>query len=87
VWEVNLPLSLVDFRDPQIGLAFRIYSLTIGTEKLGTFFNLTDVRGLDLYFALGFNLSPGSKDWKYKRPKSGPCDSYENYERYRTGNR
>jgi hypothetical protein len=87
VWEVNLPLSLVDFRDPQIGLAFRIYSLTIGTEKLGTFFNLTDVRGLDLYFALGFNLSRGSKDWKYKRPKTGPCDSYENYDRYRTRNR
>jgi len=87
LWEVNLPVSLVDFRDPQIGLAFRIYGLTIGTEKLGTFFNLTDVRGIDLYFALGFNLSPGGGDWKYKRSKSGPCDSYENYDRYRVRDR
>jgi hypothetical protein len=86
IWEVNLPLSLVDFRDPQIGLAFRIYSFTIGTEKLGTFFNLTDVRGMDVYFALGFNLSSGDKDWKFKRSKSGPCDSYENYDRYRVKN-
>ncbi len=83
LWEVNLPLSLVDFRDPQIGLSFRIYCFTIGTEKLGTLINLTDVRGVDLYFALGFNISPGSNDWKYKHSDYGPCDSYENSNRYR----
>jgi len=87
IWEVNFPLSLLDFRSPQIGLAFRIYSLTIGTEKLGTFLNVTDVQGLDFYFALGFNLSPGKKDWKSKGNRSGPCDSYENYDRYRIRDR
>ncbi|NCA75313.1 MAG: hypothetical protein EOM90_03170 [Alphaproteobacteria bacterium] len=82
-YEVNLPLSLVDFRDPQIGLALRIFGLTVGTEKLGTFLHLSDVRGVDLYFALSFPIGPGKNNWKGPRSKSGPCDSYENYERYR----
>jgi hypothetical protein len=82
-FELNLPLSLVDFRDPAIGLALRVYSLVIGTEKLGTFLNLTDVRGMDVYFSLGINLNPEKKDWKYKRSKSVRCESYEDYKRYR----
>lgn len=82
-YEVNLPLSLVDFRDPQIGLALRVYGLMLGTEKLGTFLHLTDVRGMDLYFALSLPIGPGKNKWSGPRSKSGPCDSYENYERYR----
>ena len=76
-WEVNLPISFYDFRDPQLGIAIRIFSLVIGTEKLGTFLNLTDVNGMDVYFSLGFNIVP-----KEKSP-SGKCDSYEDYKRYR----
>jgi hypothetical protein len=75
-FEVNLPVSFYDFRDPQIGLAIRIFNLVIGTEKLGTFVNLTDVNGMDVYFSLGFNLNP--------KGKAKPCDSYENYKRYQT---
>jgi hypothetical protein len=75
-FEVNLPFSFYDFRDPQIGLAIRIFSLVIGTEKLGTFLTLTDVNGMDVYFALGFNIVPKQKS------RSGPCDTYENYQRY-----
>ena len=76
-FEVNLPFSFYDFRDPQIGLAIRIFSLVIGTEKLGTFMNLTDVNGMDVYFSLGFNIDPREKSG------SGKCDSYEDYKRYR----
>jgi hypothetical protein len=82
IFEINLPVSLLDFRDPAIGLALRIYSLIIGTEKLGTFLNLTDRRGMDLYFSLGINLNPKNKDWRYKKSKSVKCDSYEDYKRY-----
>lgn len=76
-WEVNLPVSFYDFRDPQLGLAIRIFSLVVGTEKLGTFLNLTDVNGMDVYFSLGFNIVPKEKS------RSGKCDSYEDYKRYR----
>jgi hypothetical protein len=76
--EVNLPVSFYDFRDPQIGLAIRIFNLVVGTEKLGTFLNLTDVNGMDIYFSLGFNIVPKEKS------SSGKCDSYEDYKRYQT---
>ena len=75
-WEVNLPVSFYDFRDPQLGLAIRIFSLVVGTEKLGTFLNLTDVNGMDVYFSLGFNIVPKEKS------RSGKCDSYEDYKRF-----
>ena len=75
-FEVNMPFSFYDYRDPQMGLAIRIFNLVIGTEKLGTFLNLTDVNGMDVYFAIGFNLAPSEKS------SSGHCDSYENYQRY-----
>jgi len=82
-YAVHLPLSLVDFRDPQIGLAVRLAGLTVGTEKLGTFLNLTDVKGLDLYFALTFNINQPGKTGKSRGGRSIPCDTYENYDRYR----
>lgn len=83
IFAVSLPVTLYDFREPAIGLAFRIYSLVVGTEKLGTFLTLTDVEGMDVYFSLGINLNPKKSDWKYKSSRSTPCESYENYNRYR----
>lgn len=82
-FEVNLPVSLYDFRDPAIGLAIRVYSLIIGTEKLGTFLNLTDVRGMDFYFSIGFNITPKNKNWHYKKTKAYKCESFDDYKRYR----
>jgi hypothetical protein len=82
-YAVHLPLSLVDFRYPQIGLAVRLAGLTVGTEKLGTFLKLTDVKGLDLYFALTFNINQPGKTGKSRGGRSIPCDTYENYDRYR----
>ena len=79
-WEVNLPLSIVDFKHPAIGLSVRIYSLVIGTEKLGTLINLTDVRGVDLYFSLGINLNP--KTGKKKSSGGKGCESIREYKRY-----
>jgi hypothetical protein len=83
VFAVNLPVTLYDFRDPALGLAVRVYSLVIGTEKLGTFLNLTDVRGVDFYFSLAININPKNSNWQYKKSKSVRCESYEDYKRYR----
>ncbi len=82
LYEINLPVSLLDFRDPAIGLAFRIYGLVIGTEKLGTFLHLTDVKGLDLYFSLGFTLDPKGKPPRSGRSRGAPCEAYPDYRRY-----
>jgi hypothetical protein len=82
IFGVNLPISLYDFRDPAIGLAVRIYSLILGTEKLGTFLNITDVRGIDFYFSLGININPKKTNWQYKKSKTVTCESYEDYHRY-----
>jgi hypothetical protein len=81
-WEVNLPLSIVDFKQPAIGLAIRIYSLVIGTEKLGTFLHLTDVKGIDVYFALGINLDTekNTSGKRHSSPKG--CESIREYKRY-----
>lgn len=82
IFGAELPVSLYDFRDPAIGLALRIYSLIIGTEKLGTFFNLTDVSGIDLYFSLTLNITSQKKGGKFKTLKGVKCDSYQDYKRY-----
>ena len=81
-WEVNLPLSIVDFRHPAIGLAIRIFYLVIGTEKLGTFLNLTDISGIDLYFALNINLNPKAGKGGYSKGKGKGCESIREYKRY-----
>ena len=82
IFGVNLPISFYDFRDPAIGLAVRIYSLVIGTEKSGTILNFTDVRGIDFYFSLGINLNSKRKDGRNKKFKNVKCESYEDYKRY-----
>jgi hypothetical protein len=47
--EVSLPLSLYEYRYPQVGLAFRFYFLTIGTDKLVYFFGKNNLYGGDIY--------------------------------------
>lgn len=57
--DVNLPISLYQYRYPRIGLSARLYFLTIGTERLGTWLGLADLNGLDIYFSLKFSLEKG----------------------------
>jgi hypothetical protein len=57
--DVNLPISLYEYRYPRIGLSARFYFLTIGTERLGTWVGLADLNGLDFYFSLKFSLEKG----------------------------
>ncbi|MDZ7741736.1 MAG: DUF5723 family protein [Bacteroidota bacterium] len=57
--ELALPVSLYDLKYPRVGLSARIYFLTIGTEKLGSFFGLNDFTGADFYFSIKFNFRKG----------------------------
>jgi len=57
--EFSMPLSLYNYRYPRVGLAARFWFLTIGTDKVLGFFNLTDFTGMDLYVSLKFNFLKG----------------------------
>lgn len=83
-FEVDVPIALVDFRYPQVGLAFRFgNNLIIGTERLDSFIGrIRNVYGGDLYFHLKFAIykkcrgksnykSAGSKNKSVKH-----CDAY-----------
>lgn len=51
-FEVALPISLYEYQYPQIGVMFRFWFMTIGTDKLVPFLFDSDVYGADIYFAL-----------------------------------
>ena len=58
--EFNLPITLYEYEYPRIGFSARLSFFTIGTERLGTYFGLADLNGMDLYFSLKFNIGKGS---------------------------
>lgn len=58
-FEANLPVSFYDWNKLRIGLSLRYYYVTIGTEKLGQFFRISNFSGLDLYVALHFFIDKG----------------------------
>jgi hypothetical protein len=66
-FEANLPVSLYDWNKLRIGLSLRYYYVTIGTEKLGQFFRISNFTGLDFYLALHFFIDKG--DCPNKRQK------------------
>jgi hypothetical protein len=48
-FDVSLPLSLYEYRSPQLGLSVRLWLLTIGTDKLFSWVGDTDLYGGDFY--------------------------------------
>lgn len=63
---VELPLSLYDWTLPRVGLALRAYWLTIGTDKLGGFFSMSDFTGMDIYFMVKIGFDKGICTYKVK---------------------
>ena len=59
-FEANLPVSFYDWNKLRIGLSLRYYYVTIGTEKLGQFFRISNFTGLDLYIAMHFFIDKGN---------------------------
>lgn len=62
-FEVSLPVSLYEWSQPQVGLAFRFNSIIIGSDNLGGFLFNQDIYGADLYFSLKYTIF---KHWKCK---------------------
>ena len=60
LFEVSLPVSLYNWTLPRIGLALRIYGITIGTDKLGQFFSYSNFTGLDFYFSIKLFFRKGN---------------------------
>lgn len=79
-FEANLPLSLYDWSLPRIGLSLRFYYLTVGTEKLGQFFNFRNFSGMDFYFSIHYFFEKG----KCRKQKQDGCMNAER--RYVSGN-
>jgi len=72
-FDISLPLSLYNWYQVRLGLAFRIYLLTIGTEKLGPFLGFSNFNGMDFYFSLKIPLEKGVCG----RRSTGLCPAYE----------
>lgn len=58
-FEVNIPVSLYDYRSPRLGLSLRVMGFTLGTDKLGTLLGMGDFYGMDLYISARFSLLKG----------------------------
>ncbi len=74
-WGVWLPLSLYNYTEFQLGLALKAGPLTIGTERLASFFSNKQWDGLDFYFALKvppFSLQKTLKPQRRHRRGKGP---------------
>ncbi len=80
-FEASLPVSLYDWYLPRIGLSLRFYYLTIGTDKLGYFFRMSNFTGFDFYFNLKFFLSKGN--CRSKGPNGCQEKSYQTKEKLR----
>ncbi len=62
---VSVPVSWFDYQQLRMGLAVRIYSITLGTEKLGTLLGMGNLSGVDFYFNIKYNLEKGTcLSWK-----------------------
>jgi hypothetical protein len=73
---VSMPVSLYDWYLPRVGLALRIYNLTVGTDKLGGFFSFNNFTGLDFYFTLKLYFNKGS--CREKGPKGCGNGEFDN---------
>src|SRR5690606_19058776 len=65
---IALPLSLINYRRPQIGAAIRVAGITLGTENILPFLVTSDIYGADFYLNLRirFIKSPDCKEKQYQ---------------------
>jgi len=66
-----LPITLEEYKDPQIGLAFRVAYLTLGSDDLIGFFNQTNFDSADFYVNLNFFPFDRNKKGRGKSKKNG----------------
>lgn len=69
----SLPISLLQYEYFRLGAAIRLGPLTVGSERLGILFGISDLDGMDFYFSLKFSLEKG----KCSTRKLGACYSWD----------
>lgn len=75
-FEAALPISLYDYRSPQVGLAFRFYSVTIGSDNILPLFIPMDVFSANIYASVKIMLVKNPACGKGKRGKKSKNGSY-----------
>ena len=60
IFGASLPVTVYNYEKIRVGVALRLYSITVGTEKLGTFLGIGNLTGMDFFFSVRFNLDKGS---------------------------
>jgi hypothetical protein len=66
-FEASLPISLYDYRSPQLGLAFRFYSITIGSDNILPFIIPMDIYSANIYASVKITLFKNPTCGKGKR--------------------
>jgi hypothetical protein len=79
-YEGSAVLSLYDYDNLRLGVAFRLGYLTFGTDKLFSFFGVRDFYGTDAYINLRFFLGkrPGCARKEKKGEKRNSADCVKN---------
>jgi hypothetical protein len=79
-FDFAIPMSLYEYRYPQIGASLRLGPITIGTDKLLSWIQRTDLYGADIYFhlKLPFRYHPKCKG-RFKPVKSTNGQKYKKY--------
>lgn len=69
---IGIPVTLQNYKHPQVGLALRMGPLSIGTDHILPLFIPTDIYAADVYAVLRFNImkSPGCREPKIKKSKT-----------------
>ncbi|MEZ4798410.1 MAG: DUF5723 family protein [Flavobacteriales bacterium] len=65
-FEVSVPITLYEFRQPMAGLALRLNSIVIGSDDLLAIVSKKDVYGADFYFSLKITTF---RHWKCRSKK------------------
>jgi hypothetical protein len=91
IFDVSIPFSLYDYHMPQLGFEFRIYCLTVGTDKLLSLVGTKSIYGADIYAALKIpifynpqcrtkmknkNMSEAAKQKGFRRKRNN-CPAYQ----------
>jgi hypothetical protein len=90
-FDVSIPFSLYEYRMPQLGFSFRLYFLTIGTDKLLSLLGTPSFYGTDIYAAIkipifynpqcrtkmkNLNQSEAAKQKRFRK-KVAKCPAYQ----------
>ncbi len=71
-WSFGIPISLHDYRVPQIGFHARFYFLSFGVENIIPYLGFDDINAGDFYISINYFLEKG---FKHKNKKG--CIGYE----------